>query len=81
MVFDFLPLSPYNPAFNRVAKIYLNFASVSIRDLFFWRLRNAKVNYSPAFNCRERGGEVGESQIKGDKRWKVNVNHSKFTSS
>ena len=30
----------------------------------------------------EGGGEVGESQAKGDKkRWKINLNQSKFTSS
>ena len=32
-----------------------------------WRLKNEKFNYSPVFNCREREGEMRESQIKGAK--------------
>ena len=35
-----------------------------------WRLKNDKVNDSPVLNCSEGGGEAGESQIKGSKRWK-----------
>ena len=48
------------------------FLSISLRfpsEIFLkWRLKNEKVNYSPAFNCSERIGEMGESQIKGDKK-------------
>ena len=33
------------------------------------------------FNCREGGGDLKKNQIKRRKKWKINVNHSKFTGS
>ena len=55
-----MPPSRSGPPFNRVTIISLNFPSESIK--------NEKVNYSLVFNCREGGGEVGNSQVKGGKR-------------
>ena len=48
-VFDFIPLSPLKSGtgVNRVAIIYLNFASVSARDLFnavAWKLKRVTLN-------------------------------------